>query len=598
MSFKETIQKIKNEYNIVDYIKINGVHLENSGKESWKGLCPFHNEKTPSFHVSEDFQNYKCWGCGISGDIISFAEHVHTINFNEALKMLAEEKGIKLNDNIPNESAHDINAIRYIMSDAKDFFRYNYEQLDYTHPAKQEVINRGLDENNELYGYSLENPNKLYEYLKTKGHSDKNIKDSNLVMFFEDRPPWDFFHGRLMITLSDYLGRPVSFTSRKIYEDDKMLGKYVNGKESPVFHKKSILFGADVAKQEARKTNIIHVVEGQFDQISMFENGIKNVVATSGTAFTNEHANLLLRMVGSNGKIIFIMDGDEAGVNAAIKVFTTSKSLHSSAYAILLKEGGDPCDYIRNSGIESLKKEIDKAIPLHDFVIDSILRNIGDSINVNNRHKFVAEVAKFAKHSDESFIIDSMLSKASILSAISIDNVKEIYNKIEANKTYIKKVESNNIKLNPKIKLNVNNEADLCMFSALALLVRMPDELIPITPKLKHKKFHEFLDELGKVYVKNKKANNKWRFIAEDYSDSDFAIALQNKLFLEDPKEDVKSAMSQYKYLFDRANLLYDEEIKEMKAAKALSSIIDITDPNKIAKVLNMYNKYNTTQMI
>lgn len=591
MKFKETIQKVKNEYDIVDYIIANGVNLESSGSDTWKGLCPFHNEKTASFTVSENFQNYKCFGCGASGDILSFAQNIHMISFYEAVKMLAEEKGIKLDDKVASEITHDISGIRQVIFDAKEFFRYNYNKLDESHPAKQEILKRGLRLDNELYGFSLEAPNELYKFLKGKGHPDKNIKDSNLVMFFEDnRQPWDFFHGRLMITLSDYLGRPVSFTSRKVFVDDKMKGKYVNGRESPVFHKKSNLFGSDIAKQDARNSKTVYVVEGQFDQIAMTEKGIKNVVATSGTAITEEHANLLLRMVGDSGKIVFIMDGDNAGREAAIKAFTTIKSLHSNSYAVLLSENKDPCDYIIAGKLDLLNKAIERAVPLHDFVVDSTLNSFGGSINMGNRQRFVAQVAKYAKSSDDTFVINNMLSKASVLSAISIDSVENIYRKTKADSSYVREDVSIDKKaLNPIVELDMNNEADICMFSALALLVRAPDELISKTPKRIHKKFQPFLKELGERYKLAKQNNKKWRFISEDYTDSDFAIALQNKKFLENPKDDIESTASQYEYLFSRANDLYKKEYERMRKAKALSSIVDSTDPQEIAKALRTY---------
>lgn len=614
MDFKSTIQKIKNEYDIVDYIKSNGVNLELSTNNSWKGLCPFHNEKTPSFVVREDFQSYHCFGCGENGDILTFAQKNHTVSFFEALKMLAEEKGIEIEGAKNDEPQHDISGIRKVVQDAYEFYAENYRKLDISHPAKQQVISRNLNVNSEIYGYSLEKPNELYKYLKSKGHSDKNIQDSNLVIFYEGRQPWDFFHGRLMIVLSDYLGRPISFTSRKIFEDDKMQGKYVNGKESPVFSKKMNLFGADTAKKEARKQKKIYVVEGQFDKIAMEENGIENVVATSGTAFTAEHANLLMRMVGPSGEIIFILDGDEAGTKAAVKIFTSFKSIHSNAYAVHLSNGKDPCDYIVEGGVESLRAAVERSTTLHDFVIQSIINKMGGNININNRQKFVSEVSSYAKCTDESYIIESMLNKASIMSAISIDNIKEIYHKTgsastnspeskpkkenkeeevvvvdtTSNDSTPKEVEK------PRIRLNQESEADHCMFTALALLVRLPDELLVETPDLVHNKFKSFLREVKEKHEEYKSKNMKWRFIVEDYEDSIFAKALQSKVFLSDPSEDLKSTTSQYVYLFNRANEVYKKEYEEMKKAKALSSIADTTDPKKIAEALKLYMEHSS----
>lgn len=605
MDFKDTIQKIKSEYDIVDYIKANGVLLELSTNNTWKGLCPFHNEKTPSFVVREDFQYYNCFGCGESGDILTFAEKTHTVSFREALKMLAEDKGIDIEGIKNEEPLHDINGIRKVVEDANDFYKENYKNLPDSHPAKQEVAKRKLKVDNEIYGYSLEVPNALYKYLKSKGHSDENIEESKLVLFYDDREPWDFFHGRLMITLSDYLGRPVSFTSRKIFEDDKMQGKYVNGKESFVFIKKSNLFGADTAKKEARKQKKIYIVEGQFDKISMEENGIENVVGTSGTAFTADHANLLTRMVGESGELIFILDGDSAGIKAAMKIFGSFKSIHSRSHAVLLEEGMDPCDYIVKGGIESLKTAISGHKPLHDFVVQAIINSLGGSININNRQKFITEVSSYAKCSDEKYIVEDMLNKASILSAISIDNVKEIFNKTKAGlvatpvktKPVVENAETGE-DVKPKIQLNANSEGDKCMFSALALLVRMPDELLNLVPDLIHNKFKPFMEELKGRHLYYQEKNTPWRFVIEDYVDSNFAKALQQKQFLLDPKDDLESSASQFVYLFEIANKSYKVDYEKMKKAKALSSIVDTTDPKKISEALRLYEESNAIENV
>ena len=592
MDFKLTIQKIKASYDIVDYIKVNGVELESSGSGRWKGLCPFHSEKTPSFVVSEDFQSYNCFGCGESGDILSFAQHTHTVNFVEAMKMLAEEKNIDIGEFNNNEPSHDINGIRQVLEDAREFFRKNYLSLPSTHPAKKEVEKRNLDINNEIYGYSLESPNDLYKYLKSKGHSDENIKDSKLVMFFDDgRQPWDFFHGRLMITLSDYLGRPVSFTSRKIFEDDKMKGKYVNGKESPIFIKKSNLFGADKAKRAARAKRKVYILEGQFDEIAMRENGVENVVATSGTAFTDEHANLLLRMVGSTGELVFIMDGDSAGLESMMKIFESHPILHSQSTAVHLEDGKDPCDYIIEKGIEGLLEKTKESKPLHDFVIYNTLDKLGGEITEKNRHSFVSEIARYAKYAESSHIRDIMLNKASVISALSISNIRDIYDSADIKINKPRKKETKEEKLDIKVSLNSNSDADKSMFVALALLVREPKELLEVTPNKIHKKFQPFINELKEKFAYYKSEGVNWRFIAEDYTDVDFAKALQRKEFLEDPREDIESTKSHYIYLFEQANNIYEKEYISMKRARALSSLVDTTDPYKIAEALKLYQE-------
>lgn len=590
MNVKDAIQKIKLDYNIVDYIQSNGVELKPSGASTYKGLCPFHNEKTPSFSVSEDFQNYRCFGCGASGDIISFAQETHTTSFIDTVRMLAEEIGIKLSNNEEEESKYDIRGIRAVLEDANYFYQEQYKRLPDNHPAKQEVLNRGLKVDSGLYGYSLETPNDLYKYLKQKGHSDENIRESQLVIFNDGREPWDFFHGRLMITLADYLGRPVSFTSRKLYEDDRMVGKYVNGKDSPIFHKKSNLFGADRAKQSARKKKEIIVVEGQFDQISLSEHGVENVVATSGTAFTSDHANLLRRMAGADGRIVFVMDGDSAGVDAALSIFMSEPSIHAQSYAVHLENGADPCDYIQSGNLSKLKEMISEAQPIYDFVVDITHKKYG-VLNNRNRHEFASDIALYAKKTNDNFIRERMLGRTSILSAISIDSINEIYNKVEARKPQARIEQAKEVTLTPNIHIDSNNEADQLMISALALLVRMPEELIPLTPKNIHKKFRPFMAELGAIYSNLKKSGKSWRFIVEQYTDNDFALLLQSYEFIGNPKDDIEEAKEQYEFLFNKANDIYYEQFLQAKKAKAMSSIIDETDPKKIAEAMRLYKE-------
>lgn len=596
MNFKETIKLVKSQYNIVDYMRSSGLNLVDSGNNTWKALCPFHNEKTPSFSVSEDFQNYRCFGCQESGDIITYVEKLHTIGNGEALKMLADEKGINITYS-SNENFKDLTAIKKVVEDAAFFYREEFKKLPDSHPAKLQVSSRGLNTSKEIYGYSTEKPNELYKFLKGKGHSDANIEESKLVIFYDEpnRQPWDFFHGRLMITLTDYLGKPVSFTARKIYEDDKMAGKYVNGKESPIFLKKNNLFGADTAKKEARAQKLVYVVEGQFDRESMYENGIQNVVAASGTAFTKEHANMLLRMVGETGKIVFIMDGDSAGIEASLKIFASAPVLHSNSHAILLKDGKDPCDFIVEFGVEEFKKKITNSKPIGDFVIEVVTMKLGGQINMNNRQEFVSEVAKYAKTSSSKQVIEQMLSRASIISAFSIDSIMDIFNKSSSKKAEPtrkpQEVPANNGANKISIPMNSNSEADMCMYNALALLIRMPYELEPRIPESYHKKFSPFIGELKSNLKKYREKNENWRFMVEEYSDSTFAKLLIDKVFFFDPYESKEETISQFSYLFSKANEIYSYEYEEFKKSQALSSIAEMTDPKKIAEALKYYKE-------
>lgn len=471
-TLKEAVAKIKQEYDIVDYIKSTSLTLTPSGIGVYKGVCPFHNEKTPSFTVNEHYQNYKCFGCGASGDIISYAQHVHSTPFIETVKFLGEPKGITLDDNIAKEASFDLNSIMRVVKDTADFFNYNFRQLNENHPAKLEIKKRGLDINSEIYGYAPEAPNDLYKFLKAKGHKDEAIKQSNLVVFFDDnREPWDFFHKRLTITLSDIMGRPISFTSRKLFEDDKMPGKYVNGKDSPVFHKKTVLFGAHVAKRLAKESSEIIITEGQFDVLALHSIGLENTVATSGTAFTDEHTGALRKLVGPRGRIVFVFDGDNPGIKAAISVFKSQQALHTQAYAVALEEGSDPCDYVQNGRGDEIKKLISTAPPIYDFIVDQIFKQNGSGATKADRMQFAKEIAMLSKECQDKMVVSSLLSRASIMSAISVEAIESFAREMTSVTPRKLETEKEENTINPMVQIDTEHEGDMAFLAAISLFV-------------------------------------------------------------------------------------------------------------------------------
>lgn len=578
------VAKVKNAYNIVDYIRENGVQLLASGPDTYKGLCPFHNEKTPSFTVNESFQNYKCFGCGERGDVLSFAEHAHSVDFADALKLLAEGKNIELSNIKKEEGGISVSKVREVVLDAYKFYKHNYSKLPESHPAKQEIIKRNLDPSNPLFGYAPEQPNELYQVLKKRGHSDEAIKASELVILYDgNRAPWDFFHSRLLITLSDYLGNPVSFTARKLFESDKMPGKYVNGRESAVFKKKRNLFGADLARKSAREQSEIILVEGQFDRIALAEEGIENVVATSGTSFTDEHANLILRMATENGRAVFIFDGDDAGVKAAMSVFKNASVIHMQSYVVQLDKGKDPCDYIEEKRLDEIKDMVANAKPIADFIVDQLFEKLNDTRS--KRLQFVSLAAQAARYATDKAVIDGMLSRISIKSAVPIEQVRDIYAGTKsANTRAVEQVSHDNI--NPIIVLDNSSAGDTVTLSALAMLIRKPNLLLQHTPKT-HRKFTPFLKEL-RVIAQQKE---NWTFIEDEYTDKDFAKLLQAHTYPYPSDYDDKLLLNQYLFLMNRGADEYRKESLLQQRASALSSIIDSTDANTIAKALQVHEE-------
>lgn len=377
-NLKEAIAEVKEAYDIADYIENAGISLKQTGHR-FKGLCPFHSESTPSFTVDGGgggFQSYHCFGCGAHGDVLTFAQEHENLSFWEALTSLAEQRGIDLSGldkgGDADEPREDIASLREVIKETANYFWLLYKKLPEEHPAKVEISKRKLSTNNTFnyYGYAPEGKNKLYGHLKSKGFSDDVIEKTG-VCRKGDYGFFDFWQGRLMFIISDITGRPIGFSGRKLYETDK-LGKYVNSIDSPVFNKSVALFNVNNAKKPARERGEIYVGEGQFDVSAVNESGNTNVVASSGTAFTERQSAQLRRLVGEGGKIIFVFDGDSAGREAARKVFDTDPLIHNRAYVVSFEEGYDPDEYAQENGLEALGKYIasdEQRIPITEFVL-------------------------------------------------------------------------------------------------------------------------------------------------------------------------------------------------------------------------------------
>lgn len=419
-NLKEAVAEVKEAYDIADYIENAGISLKQTGHR-FKGLCPFHSESTPSFTVDAaggGFQSYHCFGCGAHGDVLTFAQEHENLSFWEALTSLAEQRGIDLSGldkkGDADEPREDMASLREVVKETANYFWLLYHKLPEEHPAKREISKRKLSTKNTFnyYGYAPEGKNKLYTHLRKKGYSDDVIEKTG-VCRKSDYGFFDTWQGRLMFIISDITGRPVGFSGRKLYETDKM-GKYVNSIDSPVFNKSVVLFNINNAKKPARETGEVYVGEGQFDVSAVNESGNTNVVASSGTAFTEKQSSQLRRLVGEGGKIIFIFDGDDAGRNAARKVFDTDPLIHNKAYVVSFEEGYDPDEYAQKNGLEALGKYIasdEQRIPITEFVLKherekSVINTPeGRSQYLDRAAKILAKVSSTALRNDYAKIV-------------------------------------------------------------------------------------------------------------------------------------------------------------------------------------------------
>lgn len=372
----ETTQLIKDKLDIVEFIK-GYVRLTPAGK-NLKGLCPFHKEKTPSFMVSPDRQIWHCFGCGKGGDIFRFVMEYENIEFFEALKMLAERAGIDTGY-LKRQDQREFTVMYEITDAAKKFFEACLKaESAPSEVARKYLKERGLkQETVEEFeiGFAPNVSDGLSKYLTQKGFRIADIEKAGLVIRTERGTYWDRFRGRIMFPLWNQFGKPVGFTGRILPggESDKV-GKYVNSPETPIFNKSRVLYGFDKSKNAIRDAGEAVFVEGQMDLIMASQDGVKNIVATSGTALTGDHLRILRRVCD---KLILSFDNDEAGQLAIERSIDLAEQFDFSVSVALLGGFKDPADVVqKKSGM--LKELFGASIPAMQYYFDRYLKPTKD----------------------------------------------------------------------------------------------------------------------------------------------------------------------------------------------------------------------------
>ena len=456
----ELIDEIRNSNDIVDIIS-QYVNLKKSGRNFF-GLCPFHNEKSPSFAVSPDKQIFHCFGCGVGGNVFHFVSKIENIGFKETLEMLANRANITLPilDNVQyNKTAHLKSRVYEINKQAAQFYHENLYKP--TAKIAQEYIKKRKLDNNTLQtfliGYSG-TFNELYKTLKKQGFTDEEILASSLVNKNEKGEFIDRFRRRLMFPIQDERGRVIAFGGR-ILEDNKIQNvkspKYINSSENIVYSKGRHLFGLYAAKKQ--KIDKILIVEGYMDAISLHQRGITNVVASLGTALTEAQGRLLRN---NSQQVIIGYDSDGAGQAATLRGLEILQNLGCDIRILQLDGAKDPDEYILKYGPERLQKCIDNAISLVEYKV-KILKSKLDLNHPNDKIKFLTEIAKeLAKIKNDiekevyvdKIALDYKISKEAIYAEIN----KLIYGKNQNEKILQKK---NVVKNESKPQVINNNDA-------------------------------------------------------------------------------------------------------------------------------------------
>lgn len=460
---EDDIEKVLLNNDIVDVIS-QYVDLKRTGS-SYKGLCPFHNEKTPSFTVSPSKQLYHCFGCGEGGDVINFIMKKNDLSFLEAVEFLADRAGIVLDKKIKksdNKARQQKEILYRINREAAIFF---YKNLIDDKIAQSYLKIRQIDMTIVKkfgLGYSLDRWDGLYTYLKKKGFDDEQIFKSGLVKKSENNNKfYDTFRNRIMFPIIDLKGNVVGFGGRIIGNAQP---KYLNSPETPVFSKGYNLYGLNIAKNFGRKSGII-LVEGYMDVISLYKNGIKNSVASLGTALTHNQAKLLKRY---SDNIYICYDADDAGFKAANKALDKLKEQGINSKVLLIKNGMDPDDYIKQYGKSEFEKLKESSLSYIDFKIHfyKTKYNLDD---LEEKIKFTKEISNVLSSLKSTIEIDAYIDKLSHETNISTYAIKsEIYGK--NNNTSIQNLKDkyiNKFYRNNKDKITpVNYKVELGHFSA------------------------------------------------------------------------------------------------------------------------------------
>jgi len=354
------------------------VTLRRAGAGSLTGLCPFHEEKTPSFHVNPARGFYHCFGCGEGGDVIAFVQKINNVGFTEAVEFLADRVGVQLRyaDGGSNRMEPGL-RLRVLEANraAAEFFVEHLSAADGL-PGRQFLDGRGFDRaaaDQFGIGYAPRGGRDLNAHLRGRGFTEAELVKAGLIR----EAGWDFFQGRVLWPIRDAGGSVLGFGARKIFDDDRMPAKYLNTPETIVYKKSNVLYGLDLARTNIAKKRQAVVVEGYTDVMACHLSGVDTAVASCGTAFGDDHAKLLQRLLGtgdvSGGEVVFTFDGDAAGQAAALKVFKGDHNFLTQTYVAVEPTGLDPCDLRIQQGEAALRELVGRRVPLYQFVMRNIL---------------------------------------------------------------------------------------------------------------------------------------------------------------------------------------------------------------------------------
>ncbi|MBM3698868.1 MAG: DNA primase [Actinobacteria bacterium] len=372
------------DHSPIDDVVSDYVQLKNAGGGQKKGLCPFHDEKSPSFHVTPSKGFFHCFGCQVGGDVIAFIMKLEHLTFTETVERLADRIGYTLRYEAGGvSSGPSINRSRLVAANtAASIFYQEQLQLPAAQHGRDFLTKRGFDRDaakNFNVGYAPDEWDGLYKHLKGKGFTDEELNLAGLIKE-GSKGMIDRYRNRLIWPVKDISGDVVGFGARKLASDEIDTGpKYLNSPETPVYKKNQILYGLDLAKKEIAKNRQVVIVEGYTDVMAAHLAGVTTAVATCGTAFGDEHIRIIRRLLmdadAFRGEVIFTFDGDAAGQKAALRAFEDDQKFVAQTFVAVEPSGMDPCELRQAHGDDAVRNLVARRVPLFEFAIKSVIAN-------------------------------------------------------------------------------------------------------------------------------------------------------------------------------------------------------------------------------
>lgn len=415
------------ERNRIDDVVGGYVALRSAGGGSLKGLCPFHDEKTPSFTVTPSRGFYYCFGCGEGGDVITFLQRQQNLSFVEAVEVLADRAGIVLRKE--DDGSSQAPGLRKRVLEANEAAqRFFAGQLDSAEAVEARRFLDGrsfvrADAQHFGVGYAPRGGGALRQALRGQGFGDDILKAAGLI---RDNGR-DFFVGRVLWPIRDSAQAVLGFGARRLFDDDRLPAKYVNTPESPVYKKSHVLYGLDLARREIGRKSQAVVVEGYTDVMAAHLSGVTTAVASCGTAFGDDHARLLQRLMGTrdglHGEVIFTFDGDKAGQAAALKVFKGDQNFISQTYVAVEPTGLDPCDLRMREGEAAVRELVARRIPLYQFVMNNIAAGY-DLDRADGRLAAAREASALLGSIRDQSLVEQYLRELAGVLGMDVDDVR------------------------------------------------------------------------------------------------------------------------------------------------------------------------------